>query len=334
MRISGHLKNRFRNFIYRNIAFRGVKLKNNVGSIDRIYRWVQEKRGKTNLVGSSWLRFQKVNSLDYSATFDPDCLPAIELLIVAARKDFHKIKYVVSAALESSLNPIDHIALVVPDNDMSDLITTFDKMPLHASVIPESKYLDKNISESIRQKFGARSGWFIQQFIKVSYAQQSQSQGVLVLDADTLLLARRIWLDRDSSQPLMPTYEFNEPYYFFLQKIFPGESIFLNSFVAHHMLIQPRILIEALDFVCDNNLLKLWHLVVKYADLNSSSPICIDYELYAQWLLRFHPKSVFLVKWGNINFLHARNELDEQTFEKIKVNYRDFGSVSLHTYLN
>ena len=64
-------------------------------------------------------------------------------------------------------------------------------------------------------------GWVLAQYLKIWTVATSESEGVLVLDADTLLLSPRIFLDRSGKQILTPSVEFHRTYYAFLANADP-----------------------------------------------------------------------------------------------------------------
>jgi hypothetical protein len=206
-------------------------------------------------------------------------------------------------------------------------------LPLQISVMNEEIFIESQLLLQLRSSFGFRAGWVIQQILKVSFVMNSQAPGVLVIDSDTLLLEPRLWLDDEGNQILTPTWEYHSAYYKFLN--FRGTSRVRPkyTFVSHHMLMQPWILREAFSSAGWKALDELIMTLVAVPISKEKSPFCIEYELYAQYMINHYPNLVRLEKWSNIGF--ARNGKSMTGIEKEVIsNFKGrYASVSLHAYL-
>lgn len=122
-------------------------------------------------------------------------LPKIDLLFVATRKDFSTLGFALVNAQKGSKNEIEKITIIVPSDDVVECkrllkhLNTKDLAPV--AVIDETVLIAAEVSQSLRDKFGARFGWILQQLLKVSNILKSEAAGVLVVDADTVLLKER-----------------------------------------------------------------------------------------------------------------------------------------------
>jgi hypothetical protein len=324
-----------RNFLRRNLKLRSVRLDRRVTTFDKAFRKVQQFLGIDHFDEPSWSRFCRVNSLPRVSDLDLVDLPRIELLIVVAEKDFKNLPLVVASALDSSLNQIERLVFVLPDKSLKSFNNLFEYhiWGVNFEVLLDSNLIDSNLLEDIRNLVGRRAGWFIQQLLKVECVKRSNSKGVLVLDADTLLIEKRAWLDKHGRQILMPTWEYHQPYYEFLSKVFGISEKFVDSFVSHHMLMQPTLLQKILQKSELGNLASLWQKILAESDLRGSSPVCIEYELYSQGVILEAKDSVTFVKWGNINYVPDSSFFAAGGLVKIQNHYKSFGSISLHTYL-
>jgi len=70
-------------------------------------------------------------------------------------------------------------------------------------------------------------------------------------------------------------------------------------------------------------------LLVENADQNEESALSVDFELYAQAILRLYPQKVELRKFSNISVTRSKST----NFASLKKEYSDFNSVSMHSYL-
>lgn len=275
------------------------------------------------------MRYLKSN-LNYSVSksIDRDGAP-IEILFVVARKDAKFLSSSIKGALESTrCHTIISVTVICPGKDLVFFQGIADSIRESIQVMAEDEVINQVHLSRIKDTFGPRSGWVLQQLLKIYYAKNSKSPGILIVDADTILLRNRVWLDSNSVQILMPTWERHTPYYDFLRinsyKI--GDNIF--SYISHHMLIQPKILREMLVNYGLDNLDVTIDKISKFSS-SGNSPFSIDYEMYAQYLIAVHPVLVRYEKWANFSVNNlAENDLD--TLLKIWKNR--YNSISAHSY--
>lgn len=259
--------------------------------------------------------------------------PSVELLISVGPADIEMVHEVVVGAIRHSMNPITQVVLLVDDCvDLAGLhvglpVATHDKETL----------LSSKARASLRVSFGDRYGWVLQQFNKVAWAARSESKGVLVVDADTVLTMPRTFLDSLGRQLLLPTWEHHPPYY----RVFDGLGGLMVgidptelSFISHHMMMQPTLVREMLKDFQVGSVDELVHRALELVDTDpgGQSPLCVDYELYGQWLSRSHPSRVRLGRWSNLGARRGarqRNLLRRGRFSQL-----GYASVSFHSYLS
>jgi hypothetical protein len=283
-------------------------------------------------------RYLYVNSLQFeSAQNDSPASPPIEILFVAARKDFRTLEVTINGVIETCGQEVSRINIVVPDQDLSyceAVVTSCAPNQIEMKVISETSLLDESLAKLIYSHFGARGGWVLQQVLKLEYARNSLSSGVLIIDADTVLIKNRTWLNSDGIQSLMPSWEFHRPYFEFLSTLTPFKSqlhFFPRfSFVSHHMLMQPNVVKEIFRACGWNGPRELVDSLCQPSNKIGQSPISIDYELYGHFLLLHYPEKVNLVKWANTSASYSSNI----SIDLLKERYSNFASVSLHTYLD
>lgn len=284
------------------------------------------------------LRFLYVNSFQFEEIDnDSQASPPLEILFVAARKDFRSLELAINGVIETCRPEITRIILVVPEQDLvtcEKVVASCTSSEVKIEIVSESSVLEASLAKMIFSRFGARGGWVLQQVLKLEYVRNSPSVGVLIIDADTVMLKNRKWLNSDGIQVLMPSWEYHKPYFDFLSTLAPFKSqtpFFPRfSFVSHQMLMQPNIVKEiyhACGWDGPKDLVQnLYHLSGK----ESQSPISIDYELYGHFLFLNYPEKVTLNKWGNVSAKFT----EEVSIEFLKDRYSHFASVSLHTYLD
>jgi hypothetical protein len=152
----------------------------------------------------------------------------------------------------------------------------------------------------LSSKFTGRYTWVLQQLLKVIAVSGSEAEAVLVVDADTILLRKRKWFNESGQQLLQPSEEFNSEYYSFLAQFGISKIPPEFSLVSHHMIIQPRILKRAVSELGVKDVQEIPQVLKTDLIIRSESPVCVDYELYGQYMLNFRREDVFLEQWANI----------------------------------
>jgi len=282
-----------------------------------------------------FIRKARAVNLPPTSTFhDSVSLPKIELTVDCIEKDLPLLKYVISATILNSLNPIEKVSVVVPKRielevhrqlygeDFYNLVT----------VIPENEIICDQLNEQIRAIFPNNTGWILHQFLTLQQILNSYNGKVLSVDADTLVVRPFACVSKDGKQILMESLEYNDAYYEFLYRAFPQlKSVERSSHVTHYSFFQRDILLEIMRELGIMDVHMLFDLVCKFADLSHPVPICIDRELYAYGILHYYPNTVEKVKFSNltVNLGHS----DKDLTSTLELFGEKFNSVSAHSYL-
>lgn len=288
------------------------------------------------IVSDFWW-FVRSNSVANFVHFDHSNLPAIELLVVATRKDFDTLPLAIQKGVDSSCNLIRVVSIVVPQNEVeecSKTLRTLDpRIRRITTVISETSIISAHSRELIRKYTGMNYGWYLQQFLKIGFCLESTSAGILVIDADTLILRRICWLDSQGNQPLVLAITKFQPYFDFLRCLKITNRNPKCSFVTHHMMYQPRILNSILSYWGRADFDAFVEFILHEMNKYKITSISIDYELYGQFLREKYPHKVVFQRFCNsskprissIGGIHALNE-----YEKLS---RDYNSISLHSWI-
>ena len=258
-------------------------------------------------------------------------LPEIEILFVSKQEDFVILLESVLAAINMSINPVKKVSIIVPENDLNFCKKYFsDCVYLDKLVfIPETSVISKKTIELIKNQRPDRFGWILQQVIVAEFILRTNCSNILIVDADTILLRKKIWVDVNQNQILMPTQEIHLPYYNFLSNVSKIYSIPKFSFVSHHLLVQTEVFREIYNmFFGDINsaLQKAFELT----QLHEPSPFDLKYEIYSQYLYKNFPERVDLIKWGNLSC--PRREFDNfvSSEKDRKILPMRYNSISFH----
>ncbi len=225
----------------------------------------------------------------------------IDLVFVVTKKDFSVLEYSLPMAIKSiSDYEIGDILLIVPSQDVRECDIRFSNKSNKVRVINEETLISAQGRKVLSSKFNGRYTWVLQQLLKIIAVLGSDAEAVLVVDADTILLRKRKWINESGQQLLQPSEEFNSDYYSFLAQFGISKDPPEFSLVSHHMIIQPRILKEAVSKLGVKDVQEIPQVLKNELVIRSESPVCVDYELYGQYMLNFRREDAFLEQWANI----------------------------------
>jgi len=252
--------------------------------------------------------------------------PSIEVVIVAAEKDFECLPLCVNAAQQNVKNPIDQVRLVVPSSAAAEA----KKLSLDAKVVEEEALLPEKLMKAVDEHHPAgRRGWVLQQVLGLWACLQSPYKGALLLDADTVLTRSRHFLSWNGCQLLSLSHEYEATYEKHAEGRWGARQRHHGlSYVTHHQLFQPELLREMFP---DADSLEMW---IRSASRNTPSPLS-EYHSYGRWLMDNYPERVRLGRWRNKALHRSQVMLKDPTSELAQLSGRfpHSLSVSLHTYL-
>jgi hypothetical protein len=262
-------------------------------------------------------------------------IPVIELIINSERKDFKNLSDAIMYAVTNSINPIGKTTVAVPTDQvkecrefLSGIVETYS-----IEVLSEDLFLTDEIREKLRNAFGKRYGWALQQFLTIDRVLKSEFIGVLQVNSDTILLRPTQWLDNEGRQPIFVSTEYHLPYYVFLNKLNGDFPIHTDSHITHHMLFQPDMFKEILKKSRIETLDDLVDFTVRNAEIDEASPICVEFELYALGALKYFPEKITLAKFGNINYPRQANSNSIEFRLELEELAKKYNSISAHSYL-
>ena len=267
--------------------------------------------------------------------FDQE-LPEIDVLIAAAPKELNFINLVIEAVVKNSLNPISTVFVIVPELSKSafaEILVLGQLEDVTIVLKGEEEVLGANLRAGIERRFGARAGWAKAEFIKLLSICNSEKSGVLVVDADTLILSPHAWMDRHGHQVISPVQEYHEVYFKLYKYLgLPMEYEHL-SFMSHYLLFQPTIYRAAFESVAKSDPNSLLRQISEFVPKTENSPFCICYEMYTHFLLAEHPDLAYFEKWANRAY-KREYVLDLMELPNIVKKYGRYSSISCHQYLS
>ena len=269
--------------------------------------------------------------------------PTIDAIIPLTQKDFLIVSYSIYGLMLNSQNKINSITLCVPtmhvlefsknySNQIKSLVRSFGTTQV--KILSDEEIIGSIDLNLMSLNLGNRTGWIIQQIIKIKASINSLTGKSLVLDADTVLLKPITFLNNSGKQILHVGTDRHMPYLNTLQKVwgFSPES-FKLSFVTHFQLMQKMYLLDIYSSD-DAGILKL----IRGGDKNEPSMFS-EYETYGKYMSLRQCDKVAFVRWDNTSadrsiLLNMIWENHQNNYQELKKRYSSYGSVSFHSYLN
>lgn len=252
-------------------------------------------------------------------------LPPIDIVVPCHPKDAQRLGVVIDAAVEASRNPVARVLVVTPGGEIPGLRCSADVVHLR-----DDDLIDSGLRKVLAGLPRERRGWGVQQLVKFEAARTSAAPGVLVVDADTVLLRRRTWLDDSGTQLLAISHEYHADYARHTASRWPGLAPVPGlSYVTHHQLLQREIVARMFPAPGD---LAGW---ASSGDWGRGSPVS-EYHSYGTWLAAREPERIRWARWGNTAAPAdtLADVLDGPLpLERLRRRYPDALSVSFHSYM-
>ena len=291
--------------------------------------WILRKRQPVD-----FRRFFNANVISNNDGCDEaSSLYNLELIVVVSRKDFEVLGKTLCITLNSLRNFRNlRISLVVPERDLETAKSLFIRIHPQISIVSEFQVLNIEVLQRLTEIFSSRATWVYQQMLKLNALSTCLSEYAIILDADTVLLNSRNWICSNGHLLLCPSDEYNFSYYNFLQKIGVSDLSPNYTFVSHHMFYETKLVKEMLMQLNLTSSDQQIEAITNHASKIESSPICIDFELYGQWLTRTKPNRVKLQKWSNLGI--SRKYLNWVVDSKLIkwILARLYNSISFHSW--
>ncbi len=142
---------------------------------------------------------------------------------------------------------------------------------------------------------GWRTGWYLQQFLKMSYAFLCRDEYYLVWDADTVPLTPIDMFDAEGIPYFDVKKEYNKPYFTTLNKLFRGEIKKTSpySYISEHMVIKTEYMRNLINEIEENPLLEGTNYFekvinsIRKADLMHSG--FSEFETYGNYVASRYP---------------------------------------------
>ena len=162
-------------------------------------------------------------------------------------------------------------------------------------------------------KFGNRSGWYLQQLLKLSAPIILNLDRFVIIDSDTIILKPIQFFEGDKICFNVGT-EYHIPYFEHIKRVLPLEKQINRSGICHLMPMKRNIvedLISKVEFIHNKS---FWKVMIDNVHPNDYLYSGMsEYELLFNFTLRFHPNQCMIkeLRWRNIgNKNQISSELD------------------------
>ena len=189
-----------------------------------------------------------------------------------------------------------------------------------------------------RNKYAIRrSGWYIQQFLKMQYCKICQDEYYLIWDGDTIPV-REVKMFNNNKPYFDVKTEYHKPYFITMKKVFPelGKK-YKYSFISEHMLIKTEMMKDLIN--CNridinyNISGNTWYEKIINSINIKNLPYSgfSEYETYGTFVNKFYRKSYGIRHWKSLkpanryynprnltnnNLLNIAKRYNAVTFEK------------------
>lgn len=199
----------------------------------------------------------------------------------------------------------------------------------------------RHLLGSIYPKAERRTGWYFQQFLKLSYSNICTTTYYMSWDSDTYPIHEIDFFETTEKPYLdyLPYVNDDEDYFVLLDKISSNQYSFhkknKDSFITEHMIFSVDIVKELLASIEKNQNLHgsfYWEKIIYSIPLKSLNLSGFsEFETYASFILNYHSNDYVLREWNNLR--NGRYYVGPNpSWKVIEWVGKDFNVLSLEDY--
>lgn len=180
-----------------------------------------------------------------------------------------------------------------------------------------------------------RTGWYLQQFLKFSYAFICEDEYYLLWDADTIPIHKHEMSIGDNLVFDVKT-EHHEPYFETFAKLFPQYNKRASvSYISEHMIIKKTIMQELIEELSKTSIKgEVWYekILNAIAEKDLSESGFSDYETYGLFCLNKYPNVYINRRWDSLRPASSFFEFDKMRDCDYEWLLKDYDAVSFEAY--
>lgn len=153
----------------------------------------------------------------------------------------------------------------------------------------------KNMIIQRDQYSGWRTGWYLQQFLKMAYAFSCEDNYYLVWDVDTIPINRIEMLDQEGKPFFDIKEEYHRPYFTLIKKLFHSQIKRENefSYISEHMLINTDYMKRMVCEIDNDSMLEgnnfFQKIINTILDIDLGGSGFSEFETYGNYVYRRFP---------------------------------------------
>jgi hypothetical protein len=194
-----------------------------------------------------------------------------------------------------------------------------------------------NVENLIRKKTNfeissKRTGWYVQQFIKIGYARICDDEYYLLWDSDTIPL-KKITLFFNGKPVFNLKTEKHIPYFQTIKKLFPDlKKIIKKSFISEHMIIHTKTMLEMIDEIETNSEITGRDFIEKIIDSIDIKELPFsgfsEFETYGTFVSNKYSENYVFKNWKSLRYGNFFVKSDELDYDKIDWLGKYYNAVS------
>ena len=229
----------------------------------------------------------------------------VTLVVPTIAKDIPKLLNNIDVYF--SLLPIKNIC-VVATSEVGEMLPLDERILF----ISEDELVSfGKVKELIERRSGQgaskRTGWYVQQFIKLAYSRVTDDEYYLLWDSDTIPV-KEISLFNNKGLPYLDCKtEYHKPYFDTISRLLPDhKKEYKGSFVAEHMLIKTDAMREMLSRIETNSTIQGDNFIEKVINAVDTAELSesgfSEFETYGTFVYRNHREMYELREWHSMRF--------------------------------
>lgn len=246
----------------------------------------------------------------------------IDVLIPAIEKDLGTLPYVIDSIRKQVKHPIGKIMVVSPPSKRIQALCRRKNCTFinERRVLPISK---KDIHYQTKRT--NRSGWLLQQLLKLAGGSLTKQRYYLVIDADTILIRPHVFLF--NGKTVFYCRNWSRPEYFrTYRKLLGTRPTASRSFVAHYMLFDKSKLSRLKRKIEAMHKTRWYWAIIKKTNKQSYAGFS-EFETYGNFVKAHYPGQLVVKSALNKSLCSRPASLTRRRMIRLAQRYR---SISFH----
>lgn len=276
----------------------------------------------------------------------PSADVAVSVMIPVGPADVAIAPLAVAGVQRNLLDPIRSITLLTPPEHVAELTAALADFE-GVEVIDETTVVEESELRVVREATRPhRSGWYVQQIVKLAWCLERSGPITYVIDADTVLVRpQRFHTERGDA--FFQSDDYHPPYFDHLARLFgSGFRRPLIATTVHQMLYRADWLSAMVRAIEREHPGRTWiEAIADAIDIDELSGFS-EGECYGQWALRHRRRDVVIHRFENADVSRAQTgvgdlgaaevaERANAVVAELSDAYGDrLDSVSLHYYID